>query len=120
MQKYLLGLFAVTLAIAAVSFMPKKTVSTKMTNRYWFHCANYAETPSNALLISVLDANFDGIPDEVPFAETDIYGCVVGEDFVCSLGYDDASKIIRLQFGCYFYFLPAIQSSYDAVRYTNY
>ncbi|HEX7905436.1 MAG TPA: hypothetical protein VF487_16300 [Chitinophagaceae bacterium] len=116
MKKYLLGLFAVVLALAAVSFTTKKATNSKLQARYWFNASNSATTPTSATLIAIQDVNNDGLPNEVPFSDTDPYGCVLGEDFVCAVAYDDASELTRFQSGSNFYFLPTTQSTYDDVR----
>lgn len=84
MKKYLLGIFAIILAVGFSAFTTaKKTpISKKQTTAYWFSVDKHAKFPADP--ISDADASFLGstadvsiLPDNDPNCSESTYDCLV-------------------------------------------
>jgi hypothetical protein len=70
MKKYLVGLFAIAIAICSVAFT---NVSTKATQMYWFEYT--------------ISGQVIPLDDDAPLVESDPYGCPSEGNDVCTRAY---------------------------------
>lgn len=120
MKKYLFGLLATAIAVISFAFTSQKLSegpNCEDATIYWFKVDPSVNKACNSIaqseLLTIIDANANGLPDEVPQGEAidAPHGCLDEVQVACALGFvysstPSQSQVERVQIGSNFVFRP--------------